>query len=284
MFSRRAHQFLLVLLAMTLSSIASGAIPDGAPLRTDHLSSQLVAERAAVSPGQMLRIGLRLQHDPHWHTYWRNAGDSGLPTRIDLQLPEGVTASAIEWPSPQRFDVEGIVNFGYADIMILPITLSIPANFTAEKLTFAAVANWLVCEVECIPGRGDYRIELPVVAAHQPRATEVDARWEDDFAAASARQPVQFSGTAHLSQLDEKIVIDLIDTDLPADIAAWEVFPADPQVIVNGAYPMWRRIEGGLRMSLPQSEYFNTLPARFEFLLVKGKQAIAVNARLTPSR
>ncbi len=284
MFSRLTNQRLLGLLAMTLSSIAIGASPDGTPLRTDHLSSQLVAERTAVSPGQTLRIGLRLQHDLHWHTYWRNAGDSGLPTRIDLQLPEGVLASGIEWPSPQRFDVETIVNFGYGDTIILPITLTIPANYPAKTLPIMATANWLVCEVECIPGRGDYRIELPVVAAGQPRATEPDARWNDDFAAAEVRQPSQFSGSAHLSQRNDQIVIDLIDTNLPADIAAWEVFPADPQVVVNGAYPMWRRIDGGLRMSLPQSDYFNTLPAHFEFLLVKGKQAIAVNAQLTPPR
>ena len=66
----------------------------------EHATAELVADRSAVQPGQSLQIGLRLQHIPLWHTYWRNPGDSGLPPMIDWRLPAGAQVGEIEWPAP----------------------------------------------------------------------------------------------------------------------------------------------------------------------------------------
>jgi thiol:disulfide interchange protein DsbD len=264
--------------------IAGTVLPAGAvaaasaPLQTDHLRTQLVAQTLAAVPGQPLRIGLRLQHDPHWHSYWRNPGDSGLATRIELDLPEGVTAGPIEWPAPQRFDVEEIVNFGYSGTIVLPLSLQIPATLDAPRIEITARASWLVCEVECIPGRGEYRLNLELATETTP-----DGRWSADFDRALARQPRPLAGDATLRQIDDRILVELRSSNLPDDIAAWEVFPAQPQVVVNGAHPWWSRIEGGLRMGLPRSEYFAQLPERFGLLLVKGDQALAIDAVSTPA-
>ena len=40
-----------------------------------------------VSPGKTIWLGLRIAHAPNWHTYWKNSGDSGLPTTLRWQLP-----------------------------------------------------------------------------------------------------------------------------------------------------------------------------------------------------
>lgn len=264
---------LLVSIVMAFSASAAAE-----PVRTDHLRSQLVAAADVAVAGQPLRVGLRLQHDPHWHSYWRNPGDSGLPTRIELELPPGVVAGEIEWPAPRRFDVAGIVNFGYADTVLLPITLQLPPGLTGEAIQIRARASWLVCEVECIPGSAEYGLQLPL-----GDAASVDARWQEDFAAARAALPQPLPGSATLSIADDSVRIDLRSDALPPDIAAWEVFPATAQVVVNGAYPTWSRIDGGLRMRLPRSEYFVTAPARLPLVLVKGDQALSVDALVTPS-
>lgn len=266
---------LLVSLAMVISAPAGAA---SEPVRTDHLRSQLVAESSVAVPGQPLRIGLRLEHDPHWHTYWRNPGDSGLPTRIELELSPGVVAGDIEWPAPQRFDVAGIVNFGFGDTVLLPITLQLPPGLAGEAIQIRARASWLVCEVECIPGGAEYGLRIPL-----GNAASVDPRWQDDFAAARAASPQPLPGSAALSFPDDSVRIDIRSDALPPDIAAWEVFPATAQVVVNGAYPTWSRIDGGLRMRLPRSEYFVTAPARLPLVLVKGDQALSVDALVTPA-
>ena len=81
--------------------------------RVEAIEVELVAEADAVVPGQPLRLGLRILHDPQWHTYWRNPGDSGLPTQLALELPAGFRAGAIEWPAPQRLFIPPLANFGY---------------------------------------------------------------------------------------------------------------------------------------------------------------------------
>ncbi len=263
----------LLVSCMTASLPASSASAD-VGLRTDHLDSRLVAESMAAVPGQKLRIGLLLQHDPHWHTYWRNPGDSGLPTRIELQLPDRVVASDIQWPAPQRFDIEGIVNFGYGGEQLLPIELQVPEDFADAQLEIVATASWLICEIECIPGRGEYRLNLPV----EP-ATESDPRWRASFERSAARQPRLLDATAHVRRADDRIEVEVEGSDLPPDIAAWEMFPVQQQVLVNGAYPMLRRLDPGMRMSFPASESFAGLPQQLDLVLVKEDQALTLRAR-----
>src|SRR5688500_5814676 len=108
-----------VLLAALLAA-ATAATAASPPVRTDHLQSRLVAGTTAAVPGTRLMLGLLLEHDPHWHTYSRNPGDSGLPTELELTLPDGVLAEPIAWPHPQRFELAEIVNFGYGGRRLLP--------------------------------------------------------------------------------------------------------------------------------------------------------------------
>jgi hypothetical protein len=156
-------------------TVAYGASP---PLRTDNLDSRLVAAPTAVVPGQQLRVGLWLRHDPDWHTYWLNPGDSGLATRIELELPPGFEAGPIRWPVPERLPAGPLVNFGYSETVVLPLDITVPAVIDAASVTLRARADWLICKVECIPGDGEYTLILPVAGAAEP-----DARWAADWSA-----------------------------------------------------------------------------------------------------
>jgi len=52
-------------------------------LRTDQVQAELMAYAPeGVAPGKAVWVGLQLQHQPHWHTYWKNSGDSGQPTSL----------------------------------------------------------------------------------------------------------------------------------------------------------------------------------------------------------
>jgi len=64
-----------------LAAAAWGA--HGAPLvKTEHVEAELVAATTSAQPGKPITMGLKLRMAPEWHTYWKNPGDSGLPTRI----------------------------------------------------------------------------------------------------------------------------------------------------------------------------------------------------------
>merc|ERR1711916_134321 len=52
------------------------------PTDSGHAMVELIADHSDVTPGQTLRAALVLELDPHWHVYWKNPGDSGLPSEI----------------------------------------------------------------------------------------------------------------------------------------------------------------------------------------------------------
>src|SRR6187399_1970979 len=101
------------------AALLAAASVAAAPVQTDHVGVELVSAATALVPGRSASLGLRFVHEPHWHTYWINPGDSGLATKLSWQLPAGFHAGEIIWPAPQRFDVDGLFNFGYSGDALL---------------------------------------------------------------------------------------------------------------------------------------------------------------------
>jgi thiol:disulfide interchange protein DsbD len=264
------------LLVVAASLLAGAWAHAGEPVLTDHLRSRMVAADDAVVPGQPLRVGLWLEHDPHWHTYWSNPGDSGLATRIDWVLPPGFAAGPIEWPRPERLPVGELVNHGYSGTVVLPVTLTTPAALApGETVTIAATARWLICEVECIPGKADYELTLPA----RERAA-ADARWSADFALARLRLPRADPALAAGYRVDgERVIVSLRGVGA----AAWRdttPFPATPQVVSNSAAAQWSTGGDEASFTLPLSDAYAGAPERFDLVLARGDTALAVTARL----
>lgn len=66
------------------------------------VKAQLVADTQHIEPGQKFRLGVLYTIVPNWHIYWKYAGDAGIPTQIDWQLPAGFQAGPLQWPLPTR--------------------------------------------------------------------------------------------------------------------------------------------------------------------------------------
>src|SRR4029077_19533605 len=115
--------------AAILGFALAAALPGSAapPAGGAHpVTARLVPEAPSVAPGTTLWVDLHLDIAPGWHTYWRNPGDSGLPTEIAWTLPAGFTAGDIVWPVPEHFVVSGLGNYGYRDAvdLLVPIAVS----------------------------------------------------------------------------------------------------------------------------------------------------------------
>lgn len=159
----------------TPPAIDDGAIPDAARHRPSMpdgrrhpVEARLIAADATVAPGATTQVGVHLLQDDDWHTYWQSPGDIGLVTEIDWTLPEGVTLAPRTWPVPQRFELEGIVSYGYDHGVLHAFDLTIPADAPAGRLPVEARVSWLVCKQACIPGEADLRTELVVAGETGP--------------------------------------------------------------------------------------------------------------------
>jgi thiol:disulfide interchange protein DsbD len=158
------HRLLSLLLAVCL---AGPAVAQQSVVKTDNVRAELVSEVSEVKPGEPFWVALRQTIKPHWHTYWKNPGDSGLPTEIAWKLPAGAKADPIVWPAPTLIDVSGVINYGFHDDILLLVKITPPADL-AGTLALKADANWLVCDDVCIPEEGKFALDLPVGPAAKP--------------------------------------------------------------------------------------------------------------------
>jgi thiol:disulfide interchange protein DsbD len=158
---RGLRKFLLPV-AVVLALAPAAAASAGQVVQTEQVRAELVAEAAeGIEPGKTVWLGLKLEHIPHWHTYWKNAGDSGLPTTLSWTLPDGVTAGDIDWPVPAKLPIGPLLNYGYEGTVLLPVPLTLTQPIAGDTLKVKLRADWLVCEVECIPQSGEFELDVP---------------------------------------------------------------------------------------------------------------------------
>ena len=154
-----------------------------------NVKASLVAADTAIRPGQPLLVALRLEHAPHWHTYWLNPG-TGLPTTLKWDLPAGWTAGPIQWPAPipLKDRTGAVIGQGYEGETLLPVSLVPPAGLApGTTVTLKAAADWLECEAICVPGGAEVSLALPVAAAEA--AVPPDSRWGAPLRAVIAGLP-----------------------------------------------------------------------------------------------
>lgn len=174
-FSRR----LALLLLFLLSSFGMSH----ALIAQTGLRIQLVSEVAAVVPGQPFTVGLWLDHDRGYHTYWRFPGIVGVPTQMKWNLPRGWKAGELVYPEPERTMMFQIKAQGFDRDVMLRTEITPPKNVkVGESVTLKGTASWMCCGKSCHPGSMELSLTLPVAAT-----AEVNAKWHKLLDAERAR-------------------------------------------------------------------------------------------------
>lgn len=254
--------------------LAAALLPESiaaAPFKSDHIEVELVAEATALKPGRDNWLGVRFQPEVGWHVYWRNPGDSGKPTSLTWELPEGISAGEINWPYPQRESLGGIVNYGYAQETLLPVELTLPENWSASPsaVPIKVKASWLVCKDLCIPGATELSLALPV-----DDAPSADSQQHALFADARARLPqpapadwkAQF--TINSKGKDKTFTLGIIGAHITS-VGDTAFFPYENTLINHSSAP--RKVNDdahGLRITRTLSDYFIEAPNEVEGVLV----------------
>ncbi len=237
---------LSVLLRAVLPVAFAGACL-AAPVKTPHVEAELISRYAAFQPGKPIELALRLKIIDHWHTYWQNPGDSGLPTRLDWTLPGGFTAGSIEWPHPKRLPLGPLMNFGYEGDVLHLVSVQTPKDFKiGEPIKFAAKADWLVCSDVCIPESANLSITLQSVNA----APLPDVRWIDAFAKARAALPAEMTNWRMSAKVaDGKVSIEFSPpSGVAVPLTDIAFFPLREELIANAAPQILTKTDAGYRI------------------------------------
>lgn len=237
------------------------------PVRTDYVESELIAENTSIQPGQPFWMALRLKMDEHWHTYWRNPGDSGMPTSIKWVLPEGFTAGPLQWPYPQEIALAPLVSYGYEGEVFLLTEITPPASLQPDQsVAIGAYASWLVCKDICLPGESGYSVSLPT----NREAPQPDTRWADAFARTRALLPISIP--------DWKVTVAVTDTlvKVHATPPSWftgalsdiRLFPYSDAIVDHAAGHSVYRTASGYLVTMRRSAVLKTVPSQVDGILV----------------
>lgn len=157
---------------------AAGAVaskPTSEPAGNAHAKPRLITDLNKVTPGGEILLGLTLDIDPEWYTYWPGQNDSGTPINFKLTVPEGFTASEIRWPAPDRYVLPGdLVDYVYRTQVTLVIPVRVPRDVTGE-VEFAADVEFLVCKEACLPGAAKLSVKVPVAKPGEVAQPTADA-------------------------------------------------------------------------------------------------------------
>ena len=266
---------LTALIALPAAGLAQGG--PKSVVSTERVRAELMAHAPdGVAPGKSVWVGLQVAHQPEWHTYWKNSGDSGLPTLVQWTLPKGVVAGDIAWPVPKKIPIGNLANYGYEGTVLLPVPLTITPEFKPTLLggdvEVKLKASWLVCKKECIPEEGDFAITIPAKSTTALNAAA--------FQAAFDAQPKALKG-------DSKAAIDgnaiqLTVSGLPAAVRGktLEFFPETGEVIETAA--QWTQAWQGDTWTarVPLSPQRANSPAMLPMVLAEGAQGWRTEAKV----
>jgi thiol:disulfide interchange protein/DsbC/DsbD-like thiol-disulfide interchange protein len=254
------------------------------PVRSGPVVAQVAVEQTSILPGKPFTAGVSLRMDPGWHVYWRNPGDSGLPTKVAWELPAGFTAGPLQWPVPERFETKGFVTYGYSGQVLLLAVITPPASLpVGHAVTLTANVDWLACTIECTPGKAALGISLPVGPA-QPRN---DLQWQDTFRSARALVPAVLPAARVSVRADnDRVILRAQGVDVPAG-ARVVFYPAVAGAINDSAAQSVELSDTGLalRMSRPPGPHALSVFEGVLAVFVQGQaRGYEVSASVSPAQ
>lgn len=245
-----------------------------ATVKTDQVRAELLAHAPqGIQAGQTFWLGLQIEHQPHWHTYWQNPGDSGLPTRLQWKLPASLQAGEIAWPLPKKIPIGTLANYGYENTVLLPVAVTVGPDFKAPVVGPVRIqlqAEWLVCRQECIPQEAQFELSLPAQGATALHGGLFDA---------AQKQTPQTLESTHQAQVSaDGRTLTLHIESLPS---AWRgqtlsVFPVTANVVNNAAVQgkTWTQSWQGGRWTaqMPVSDERSESPSSMSWVVGLGSE------------
>ena len=237
----------------------------------DLVRATLLAEVATVAPGVPFTAAVRLQVPPGWHVYWRNPGDSGQATRLHWELPAGLSAGPIQWPTPRLHQQGPLVDYVLAGDVWLLVELS-PARALGEarSLRLSVDADWLVCQDECIPEKAALQLVVPL--GERPKAGP-DA---PGFASARERLPRHLGWSARLGGergRERTFSLHVATGALPLPGASARFFPSDEGALEPAAAQEFTPEADGFTLTLTRHHRAAAFPPRLAgVVLLRGQE------------
>ena len=253
------------------------------PVETGHAKASLITNLQS-SDQESFYVGVRLQMQDGWHTYWENPGDSGSPFEANWSTDDGVIIENVQWPTPITIPYPPLMTYGYEGDIVFPFQVF--RSQETELKTISVDFNFLICADICIPESASLSLDLSSASPSEFLNTQINnlptktvntnSSIEDDNLVISFQSTESFSNAYFfpresgnffypenqlLEQIDDtnyKISIPLLDSNLSAFSGILSLdgngFQIKEQFSSQGGISLWQAILfaliGGLILNL----------------------------------
>lgn len=215
-----------------------------------HTQVELIAETESIHSGETFFAGIHFKMDPEWHVYWKNPGDSGMAPQIKWDVAPEITAGALLWPYPQKIEQLPLATYGYEDEVLLMAPFQVAENLsTANSVKLRAKVAWLACKVECLPGKAEVEITLPV-SSQKPLLHSTHANL---FAQTRKKHPRELSSGGIDVEKKENHVSLFWSTngELGTDLREVYFFAEDSELTQHAAQQILKKSSEGFELQIP---------------------------------
>ncbi len=230
----------------------------------------------ASTPMAPIRAGIEIHLARGWHTYWRYAGDAGIPPRFDWSHSTNLAGVEILWPAPQRIALEdGIESIGYKDSVLLPLHLT-PRD-PAKPVGLHLRIDFGICEKICIPASAEAALDIaPGASLSLPLLDRAEAQLPVKSEVGTGSQPRIAAVTRQRGGMAVTV-----DVDVPAG-KSFDLFAEDPANGWSPPLPKRKSYKNGrARFVITLGERGATPPVKnLRLTLVSGEESIEVVAPL----
>ena len=221
-------QFWLILSASLFAPFVWAAQSDA--VDTGKVLAQLVSTHDSVMPGETFHVALKTTLDDHWHTYWRNPGESGEPVQIQWTHADSLSAGDITWPLPDTIATGPIINYGFEGVPYFPVEFTLSRDaLIGESLEISANVYYLVCYDVCIPEQAELNLFITVGETQ----TDVLNKAGIDNAVLDAPKRGAAKGGIELSGTDVTMTVNGLPEGV--DLSEAYFFPNDQGYIIPSA-------------------------------------------------
>lgn len=206
-----------------------------------------------------------------WHTYWRNPGDSGLPTDLQIETDNDIGISGIMWVDiPEKIPFADLANFGFSGKSNLVVQIN-PDDW-GKDVTLKAKISWLVCKEECIPQ--DTTIEITIPYKKEKNIDEAINEYITNLVKNSPKERILKNAKATL--VGEEIYLSF-DENLNEESKDIVFFPYEGGVFSNAKKQNVNLINNTTVMILPLDEFRIEIPEKLTGLIVYDKKAFEIS-------
>lgn len=216
-----------------------------------------------IQIGSDFYIAIKLKVADKWHIYWKNPGDSGLPTEVKWTLPKGVEkVGDIIWQVPERIEWSDLVVFGLEHDVYLVQKFKTSRVVDLKSIDIKADVNWLVCKEKCIPQKGSANIKIAVGDMFEKSA---QSKLIQDLLASA---PSTFKSVkSKFKSGKEKLEVNLLD--MPNDVSeVTDIYVISDGIVDNIVKTKIENKKNATHAEFKLSPYLDKMPIELEILVL----------------